>query len=472
MQLPIVEPAPLVMEHTLAFRDLFENRKQFRHFQNYLTGLLVLDNTSMANICRCILDSADKTNLSRFFSDAEWFQAEVNTRRIDYLVEQTTWHRAPASRSCLILDDTLCKHVGSLFEYIDRHYNHSDSTYPLAHNLVTSHYLSDAVRFPLDARLYRRYEELTQWETFVTQYFPDRTIPRQKKARAKLHKEVDATLEQDPEFSRLASKFQTKITLAGELVEQAITQDLPFQTVLMDSWFLSPELVEVLRQHTKDWISLIKTNRNLETASFTVRDAEGHRLVIKGPHIKVSKLVELLPPTAYKPVTVGETTYYCFTKTVRIPSLGRVRIVISFAKADLTGSYAVLVTNRTDWTAKQILQRYLQRWPIETFYQDGKGHLGLAAYRMRTAEAIKKHWCLVFVAYSLAHLDCLPSEPDAKTGNLPTAPIKTIGDVCRQQGQLLIQALILHAYQLLQQGEPIQEVFAQLFAKQPTMATF
>ena len=203
-----------------------------------------------------------------------------------------------------------------------------------------------------------------------------------------------------------------------------------------------------------------------------MRDAQGQRIPIKGPHIKVSQVVDLLPPAAYTPVTVGDTTYYCFTKTVRIPSLGRVRIVISFAKSDLTGSYAVLVTNRTDWTATQILQRYLQRWPIETFYQDGKGHLGLAAYRMRTAEAIQKHWCLVFVAYSLAHLDCLPSKPDVKTGQLPTHPSKTIGDVCRQQGQMLIQALILHAYQLLQQGEPIQEVFAQLFAKQPTMATF
>lgn len=471
MQLPLVEPAPLVMEHTMVFRDLFENRKQFRHFQNYLTGLLVLDNKSMANMCRCILDSADKTNLSRFFSEVTWFQDEVNTRRIEYLLEQTEMHRAPAPESCLILDDTLCEHVGSLFEYIDRHYNHSDSTYPLAHNLVTSHYLSAAVRFPVDARLYRRYEEITQWERCVQQYFPDREIPCQKQARTRLHKEVDATLLQDPDFSRLAAEFCTKIRLAGELVAQAVTRPLPFQTVLMDSWFLAPELLEVLAQHRKDWISLIKTNRKLEVASFTLRDADGQPVAIPGPHIKVDELVALLPANAYKPVTLGDTTYYCFTKTVRIPSLGPVRIVISFANAELTGTYAVLVTNRKDWTAKQILQRYLQRWPIETFYQDGKGHLGLAAYRMRTAEAIKKHWCLVFVAYSLAHLACLPPGSGVGTEKLPIPPDKTIGDVCRQQGQALIQALILYAHDLLQQGISVQEVFAQLFAKQQVMAT-
>jgi hypothetical protein len=32
----------------------------------------------------------------------------------------------------------------------------------------------------------------------------------------------------------------------------------------------------------------------------------------------------------------------------------------------------------------------------------------LDEYRMRHAEAIGKHWCLVFVASSLLPLDCLP----------------------------------------------------------------
>jgi hypothetical protein len=58
----------------------------------------------------------------------------------------------------------------------------------------------------------------------------------------------------------------------------------------------------------------------------------------------------------------------------------------------------VLVTNRLDWTAAKIIGLYLQRWPTETFEQDSKGHLGFNEYRMRSAEAIGKHWCLVFVA--------------------------------------------------------------------------
>ncbi len=80
---------------------------------------------------------------------------------------------------------------------------------------------------------------------------------------------------------------------------------------------------------------------------------------------------------------------------------------------------------------------------------------------MRNAEAIGKHWCLVFVAYSLLHLDCLPPSP-TKRG----LPIKTIGEACRQQAQALIEALLLWVHERLQLGQKPDEVFAYLFAKQ------
>jgi hypothetical protein len=461
MQLPIVAPAPIVAAHAAHFRDLFENHCQFEHFQRYLTGLIVLPNKAMANIARCTLDSADKTNLSRFFSEAPWFQAQVNERRLSYLQEQTQKVRRPAAESLLVFDDTLCEHVGSLFEYVDRHYNHADDTYPLAHNPVTSHFVSGPVRFPVDLRLYRRYEELTHWEEFVHKHFPGREIPKKRKERMRLHKEVDPTLLQDPEFAALHEQFRTKIDLAIELLEAAVQRGLAFATVVFDGWYLSPALVQAAQRLGKDWISLLKKNRNLETNSFVLKDADGKRIPLEGPHITVEKLVPLIPAAAYREVQVKDKSYWTFTRTVRIPGLGQVRLVISFETADLTGTYIVLVSNRADWTAQRMIATYLQRWPIETFYQDGKEHLGLDEYRMRSAEAIGKHWCLVFVAYSLLHLDCLPPSP-TKRG----LPIKTIGEACRQQAQALIEALLLWVHERLQHGQKPDEVFAYLFAKQ------
>ena len=120
MELPIVAPAPVVSDHAAVFQDLFENHCQFRHFQHYLTGLIVLPNKSMANIARCILDSADKTNLSRVLSEASWREDAVNRRRIQFMLQQTTSHRQRRRDSIVAIDDTLCEHVGSLFDYVDR----------------------------------------------------------------------------------------------------------------------------------------------------------------------------------------------------------------------------------------------------------------------------------------------------------------------------------------------------------------
>ena len=466
MQLPIIAPAPLVATHAEAFRDLFANRCQFRHFANYLTGLMVLPNKSMANIARCTVESSDKTNLSRYFSTDRWEQEEINVRRVKYLLQQTKPVRLAKERSALIVDDTLCEHVGSLFEHIDHHYNHGDNTYPLAHNPITSHYVSGPVRFPLDLRLYRRYEEVTRWEEFVHKHFPEREIPVKKKERAQFHKAVDPVLLVDPEFQALQQQFQTKIDLAKELMGSAIQHKLPFSVVLFDSWYLAEDFVACLRRRRKDWISLLKKNRKLETNSFVLKDAQGKRIPLEGPHIKVEDLVSLIPANAYRAVKVGDQTYWTFTLTVRIPDLGKVRLVISFENAALTGTYAVLVTNRLDWTAQRIIATYLQRWPIETFYQDGKEHLGFDEYRMRNAKAIQKHWCLVFVAYSLLHLDCLPTS--LRQSRLP---IKTIGEACRQQAQALIEALILYASKQLEQGQKADELFAFLFAKQQAFAS-
>jgi DDE superfamily endonuclease len=464
MELPIVAPAPVVTEHAAVFRDLFDNQCQFRHFQHYLTGLIVLPNKSLANIARCILESPDKTNLSRFLSEAPWREDTVNRRRIRFMLQQTAPHRRRRREALIAIDDTLCEHVGSLFDYVDRHYNHGEGTYPLAHNPVTSFYVSGPVRFPLGLRLYRRYEELTQWEAAVAKHFPDVKIPTEKKARNRLHKQIDPVLLQDPDFRARHEQFRTKIVLAIELVEEAIRCKVPLGVVVFDSWYLAEELVRVLTRRRKDWISLLKKNRGLETASFHLRDTNGWPMTLPGPHIAVEDLVPLIPATAYRPVTVQGHTYWCFTLGVRIPGLGKVRIVVSFERESLTGRSVVLVTNRVDWSAAKIMALYLQRWPTETFYQDGKGQLGFDAYRMRSTEAIGKHWCLVFVAYSLLHLTCLPAGPDRTKGLM-----QTIGDACRQQSRALIQRLLLFVHDQLSHGATADHVFAQLFAKQGGM---
>jgi len=47
MQVPVVAPAPLVSTHAAAFRDLFENRRQFAHDS-------VLSSGGKATVASCL----------------------------------------------------------------------------------------------------------------------------------------------------------------------------------------------------------------------------------------------------------------------------------------------------------------------------------------------------------------------------------------------------------------------------------
>ena len=62
---------------------------------------MVLPHKSLANIARCTLESADKTNLSRFLSEVPWPEDAVNRRRysLDAAADDNPIAVAAASRS-------------------------------------------------------------------------------------------------------------------------------------------------------------------------------------------------------------------------------------------------------------------------------------------------------------------------------------------------------------------------------------
>ena len=110
-------------------------------------------------------------------------------------------------------------------------------------------------------------------------------------------------------------------SLASNLLDQAVTQQLPFQWVLFDGWYLAPELLTAIQAQKKDWISILKPNRNIETNSFVLRNQAGQPISFSEPLIAVEDLVKLIPQSAFTPITLDAQTYYPFTFTVRIPRL-------------------------------------------------------------------------------------------------------------------------------------------------------
>jgi hypothetical protein len=105
-----------------------------------------------------------------------------------------------------------------------------------------------------------------------------------------------------------------------------------------------------------------------------------------------------------------------------------------------------------------LLGRRQRRWPVETSYEDTKGPLGFDTYELRDEEGIRRHWTLVFAAYSAAR----PAHAHGRWGNWLKATLQPIGDVSGQvQGQALA-ALIAFAISEVAHGRSTRAIVNQL----------
>ncbi|UCE05551.1 MAG: transposase, partial [bacterium] len=178
-------------------------------------------------------------------------------------------------------------------------------------------------------------------------------------------------------------------------------------------------------------------------------------LIIKDQKMKVSDYIKTIPKSCYRQIkTKGGNCYWVFSKVVHVCSLGKVRLVISYNNHRLTGDPVVFVTNRKDWEPVKILSSYELRWSIDAFYRDAKQHLGLEAYQLRTDKGIKRHWYLVFLAYTFLMLNVQQS----KLLRRLKANLSTIGESSRALADEVTMSLILWIYKNFKNNKNVDEV--------------
>lgn len=399
--LPILDFPPLVKGYGCYFRPYF-SKPQYKHFCEYLTGLIVSENVTVTGINLNFVEANDQSSLNKFLTQAEWPETELNNKRLELL------QRDPKTRyktsGCISIDDVIIHKTGKEIQGVGKLYDHSEGRYVLAQNLVTSQYVDTEAHYPIEYRLY---------------------FKRDSK-----------------EAKRYG--FKTKIMLACELVDDAVARGVPGPFVF-DSWFLSPKLTKKTESYNRDWVAPCKSNR---------------LVMIEGKYVQIKEFAKDLPNDAFHEVNMGERSYWVFTKTIRLKKLGRKRIVISYDNEELKEDPIYLVTNRKDWEAKKILATYSRRQPIDAFYRDAKQHLGLEDCQLRNLKGIKRHWYLVFLAYSLLKLNVSKS----RLSRFVESNLKTIGDVCRSTCNDLLESLVLWIYkQLIKRCTP-QQILQVLLA--------
>jgi hypothetical protein len=62
---------------------------------------------------------------------------------------------------------------------------------------------------------------------------------------------------------------------------------------------------------------------------------------------------------------------------------------------------------------KRLVELVHLRWPVEQFYEDGKGECGLDHFQGRSWESLHRHLALVMLAYTFLMLQSLGPEAQA-----------------------------------------------------------
>jgi SRSO17 transposase len=406
--LPILEFPSVVTRYADHFDSLFHNSQQQQHFREYVSGLILAEQATIDAMNSLFVERNDQSALNKFVTQAVWNEEELNRRRVQLEVQSLQRDKLTAPRGYLIIDDTLTHHVGQHIQLIAKLWDHAEQRYTWAH------------RFPVNFRLWSQFQEKEERQSLLTW----RTALGSAPTRAYVQAYLLALIR----FQARQRAYHTKQELGQELVRDAAAQALPFATVLFDGWYLHLGLIEAIEQCHKDWIGGLPKDRLVDW---------------QGRWVQVQAYLKTIPSEAYRRYEIQGTPYWVFTKALEVKSLKRrVRIIASYDNADLRGEPKLRVTNRKDWEPTKILTSFLYRWPTETFNEDAKQHLGLEDYQLRKIVGIKRHWYLVFLAYSLLRLDAEQS----RLLKVVTAGLETTGQRCRATAQEMVRTLVLWAY--------------------------
>lgn len=231
--------------------------------------------------------------------------------------------------------------------------------------------------------------------------------------------------------------YRTKNELAMELITKTVKCHIPFEYLTFDSWYASRGNLGFLHNelHVR-FVTALKCTTNIRFVIDT--EPEGKRKRGRPKRydtLQCQILAERFPVTRCHPYKQIDARARGFSISLRSVS-DELKVVLvrhyarsRYLKEIVEGKkkrhpHKYILTNMTNLTVVEIVQRYRARWAIETFFRDIKQHLGIGRLKGRTVEHAERHIALVLLAYV-----CLELTKDAfATPHLPANKM-TIGDV-------------------------------------------
>ena len=366
----IVDFPTIVQEALTVFGAVFDTEAARHHFAEYLTGLMIAERKTVSGINREFVLTTDQSCLNRWLTEVQWDVQTLNDRRLAWLQQapQTRY----SVRGVIAIDNTLVDHQGKLIEDVGWFWDHADQRHVIAHDYIISNYVcTSGAHYPIEWRRFKKRDACAAGE------FIDHT--------------------------------QLCIALIDDALRRGIPGDFTF-----DSYFTSAKILNHIQSKHRSYVGDLKLNR---------------KVVYAGREQKLQDVARQIPWAAKKPVRMGSTRYWYFSKQMRIPDVDHpVRVLLFWRERGDQEASKALVSNCLGWEVIRMVGVYRHRWTgTETFHRDGKQQLGLGDCQVRSGEGQTRHVYLVSTAYSLL----MRSLQQGRAQEGARRTLTTIGEACR-----------------------------------------
>lgn len=167
---------------------------------------------------------------------------------------------------------------------------------------------------------------------------------------------------------------------------------------LCDCWFTCKKVIEAHFKKGYHLIGGLKSNRIIYP---------------QGIRTSIKDFAACIAQNDVHLVTVNRQSYWVYRYEGALNDLDNAVVLFCWPQDAFLNPKALRTFLCTDLTlnTQTVLKYYSRRWPIETFFRQTKGNLGINQYQIRTITAIKRFWSLT----ALTYLFCTLSSPKRKS---------------------------------------------------------
>ena len=348
---------------------------------DYLNGLILLPSRKnmkkmAVRCCKC----SNSQSLSHFLSNSPWSSSNL----LKYVRNKAT--QIIGKKGVLILDDTGIKKYGNCSVGASRQYLGNQGKKEICQVCVCLAYVKEDKRMLIDERL----------------YLPEKWIAdRERCLNAKIPPEEII--------------FRTKHELGLEMIDNAISEGIPFSFVAMDGFYGgNPELLTKLENRGLTFVADIPSNTQvyLTKPVVGIPEKKGTRgrkptvpKVLNTMPVKVSSLTSEVEGWKFVRVRKTERGYKeVYFKAIRVwrrqndlPTEHPIWLLINKDVESNEMKYSFC--NATEDTSfDKLAKMQSSRYWIERAFEDAKGNCGMAEYMVRNWNALHHHMALVMLA--------------------------------------------------------------------------